>query len=105
MFPRRTFALTPATPAPIRRGKSGRLRIPSSALALQIRSSFRPIARWLPDTAGWRHLTELTSAGRDNDLDLKNLVVWAKDNAGMAKELGVDLLAGQKGKIEDVLSP
>ncbi len=31
----------------------------------------------------WRHLTELTSAGRDNDLDLKNLVVWAKDNAGM----------------------
>lgn len=31
----------------------------------------------------WRHLTELTTAGRDNDLDLKNLVVWAKDNAGM----------------------
>src|SRR6266403_1943979 len=31
----------------------------------------------------WRHLTELTPAGRDNDLDLKNLVVWAKDNAGM----------------------
>jgi DNA modification methylase len=31
----------------------------------------------------WRHLTELTTAGRDNDLDLKNLVVWTKDNAGM----------------------
>ena len=24
----------------------------------------------------WRHLTELTTAGRDNDLSLKNLVVW-----------------------------
>jgi DNA modification methylase len=31
----------------------------------------------------WRHLTELTTAGRDNDLMLKNLVVWSKDNAGM----------------------
>ena len=31
----------------------------------------------------WRHLFELTCAGRQNDLDLKNLVVWAKDNAGM----------------------
>jgi DNA modification methylase len=31
----------------------------------------------------WRHLFELTCAGRDNDLKLKNLVVWAKDNAGM----------------------
>src|SRR6266403_2526585 len=31
----------------------------------------------------WRHLTELTMAGRDNDLSLKNLVVWSKDNAGM----------------------
>jgi hypothetical protein len=24
----------------------------------------------------WRHLTELTGAGRENELDLKNLVVW-----------------------------
>lgn len=31
----------------------------------------------------WRHLTELTTAGRENDLLLKNLVVWSKDNAGM----------------------
>jgi DNA modification methylase len=31
----------------------------------------------------WRHLTELTTAGRENDLSLKNLVVWSKDNAGM----------------------
>jgi DNA modification methylase len=31
----------------------------------------------------WRHLTELTTAGRANDLSLKNLVVWSKDNAGM----------------------
>jgi hypothetical protein len=31
----------------------------------------------------WRHLFELTIAGRDNGLELKNLIVWAKDNAGM----------------------
>jgi DNA modification methylase len=31
----------------------------------------------------WRHLYELTTAGRRNGLALKNLVVWAKDNAGM----------------------
>jgi DNA modification methylase len=31
----------------------------------------------------WRHLFELTCAGRAQDLALKNLVVWAKDNAGM----------------------
>jgi DNA modification methylase len=31
----------------------------------------------------WRHLTELSSAGQQNDLELKNLVVWSKDNAGM----------------------
>jgi DNA modification methylase len=31
----------------------------------------------------WRHLFELTCAGREHDLALKNLVIWAKDNAGM----------------------
>jgi DNA modification methylase len=31
----------------------------------------------------WRHLFELTCAGREQGLTLKNLVVWAKDNAGM----------------------
>ncbi|WP_425905516.1 site-specific DNA-methyltransferase [Nitrobacter sp. TKz-YC02] len=31
----------------------------------------------------WRHLFELTVAGRENNLELKNLIVWAKDNAGM----------------------
>jgi len=31
----------------------------------------------------WRHLFELTVAGRDTGLTLKNLIVWAKDNAGM----------------------
>jgi DNA modification methylase len=31
----------------------------------------------------WRHLFELTVAGRNNGLELKNLIVWAKDNAGM----------------------
>src|SRR5258708_13752397 len=30
-----------------------------------------------------RHLTELTTAGRQNDLSLKNLLVCAKDNAAM----------------------
>src|SRR6202790_5404690 len=31
----------------------------------------------------WRHLFELTVGGRDNGLELKNLIVWAKDIAGM----------------------
>jgi DNA modification methylase len=31
----------------------------------------------------WRHLFELITAGRATGLTLKNLVVWAKDNAGM----------------------
>lgn len=31
----------------------------------------------------WRHLFELTCAGREQGLTFKNLIVWAKDNAGM----------------------
>jgi DNA modification methylase len=31
----------------------------------------------------WRHLDELLAAGRDAYGELKNLVVWVKDNAGM----------------------
>jgi len=31
----------------------------------------------------WRHLFELTCAGRKQGLVAKNLIVWAKDNAGM----------------------
>jgi DNA modification methylase len=31
----------------------------------------------------WRNLFELSVAGRNNDLELKNLIVWSKDNAGM----------------------
>jgi DNA modification methylase len=31
----------------------------------------------------WRHLFELTCAAREHELALKNLIVWAKDNAGM----------------------
>jgi DNA modification methylase len=31
----------------------------------------------------WRHLFELTCAGREQGLTAKNLIVWAKDNAGM----------------------
>ena len=31
----------------------------------------------------WRHVVELMSAAARADLELKNLVVWRKDNAGM----------------------
>jgi DNA modification methylase len=31
----------------------------------------------------WQHLMEMLIAGRENELELKNLVVWSKDNAGM----------------------
>jgi DNA modification methylase len=31
----------------------------------------------------WRHMTELLTAGREVYSELKNLCVWAKDNAGM----------------------
>ena len=31
----------------------------------------------------WRHMSELLAAGREVDLELQNLCVWAKDNAGM----------------------
>jgi DNA modification methylase len=31
----------------------------------------------------WQHLMEMLTAGRENELELKNLVVWSKDNAGM----------------------
>jgi DNA modification methylase len=31
----------------------------------------------------WRHLFELTCAGREQGLVAKNLIVWTKDNAGM----------------------
>jgi DNA modification methylase len=31
----------------------------------------------------WRHLTEVLAAGANLSLELKNLCVWAKDNAGM----------------------
>jgi hypothetical protein len=31
----------------------------------------------------WRHMNELLAAGREAYSELKNLCVWAKDNAGM----------------------
>jgi DNA modification methylase len=31
----------------------------------------------------WRHAAEMLDAGRATGLDLKNILVWAKDNAGM----------------------
>jgi len=35
------------------------------------------------DCMDWRHLTEITTAGRAAYSELKNLVVWNKDNGGM----------------------
>lgn len=31
----------------------------------------------------WRHMAEILSAGKDTFSELKNLIVWAKDNGGM----------------------
>jgi hypothetical protein len=33
----------------------------------------------------WRHLQEVMAAGRANFTELKNLIVWAKDNGAMAR--------------------
>jgi hypothetical protein len=35
----------------------------------------------------WRHLTEITAASSDIFTELKNVVVWAKTNAGQGKLL------------------
>ena len=56
----------------------------------------------------WRHTWELTSAARNTGLELKNLVVWRKDNAGMGSmyrsqhELIFVLKSGQRGHINNV---
>jgi len=56
----------------------------------------------------WRHIWELTSAARNTRLDLKNLVVWRKDNAGMGSmyrsqhELVFVLKSGQASHINNV---
>ncbi len=56
----------------------------------------------------WRHTWELTSAARNTGLELKNLVVWRKDNAGMGSmyrsqhELVFVLKSGQASHINNV---
>jgi len=36
----------------------------------------------------WRHLQEMAAAGQEAHLELKNLIVWAKDNGGMGASTG-----------------
>src|SRR6185369_7604660 len=56
----------------------------------------------------WRHVWEMTSAARHLGLELKNLVVWRKDNAGMGSlyrsqhELLFVLKSGQRAHINNV---
>jgi DNA modification methylase len=79
-----------------------------------LEEALRPLARMSADGAllfvcmDWRHMFELTSASRRLDLDLKNLVVWRKDNAGMGSlyrsqhELIFVMKSGQKPHINNV---
>lgn len=56
----------------------------------------------------WRHAWELTSAARSVGAEMKNLVVWRKDNAGMGSlyrsqhELVFVLKSGQRSHINNV---
>ncbi|MFG1285347.1 DNA methyltransferase, partial [Xanthobacter autotrophicus] len=51
-------------------------------------SAFRHMAAWSEDGSihfvcmDWRHMVEINVAGREVFSELKNLIVWAKDNAG-----------------------
>lgn len=79
-----------------------------------LEEALRPLARMSADGAllfvcmDWRHTFELTSAARRLELDLKNLVVWRKDNAGMGSlyrsqhELIFVMKSGQKPHINNV---
>ncbi len=79
-----------------------------------LEEALRPLARMSADGAllfvcmDWRHTFELTAASRRLDLDLKNLVVWRKDNAGMGSlyrsqhELIFVMKSGQKPHINNV---
>lgn len=59
------------------------------AFAAFLTSAFRPMAAWSEDGSihficmDWRHMEEISAAGRAVFRELKNLIVWAKDNAGM----------------------
>lgn len=52
-------------------------------------AAFERIARWSSDGSihficmDWRHVDEISHAGRQVYSELKNLIVWVKDNAGM----------------------
>ena len=52
-------------------------------------STFQRMATWSEDGSihfvcmDWRHMDEISAAGRAVFSELKNLIVWAKDNAGM----------------------
>jgi DNA modification methylase len=52
-------------------------------------SAFRHMAAWSEDGSihfvcmDWRHMVEISMAGGEVFSELKNLIVWAKDNAGM----------------------
>lgn len=54
-----------------------------------LRSAFQRLADWSCDGSihfvcmDWRHLDEISAAGRQVYAELKNLIVWVKDNAGM----------------------
>jgi DNA modification methylase len=79
-----------------------------------LEEALRPLARMSVDGAllfvcmDWRHTFELTAASRRLDLELKNLVVWRKDNAGMGSlyrsqhELIFVMKSGQKPHINNV---
>ncbi|XSG81087.1 MAG: site-specific DNA-methyltransferase [Methyloligella sp. ZOD6] len=52
-------------------------------------STFRRLVAWSADGSihyicmDWRHLDEISAAGQETYSELKNLIVWVKDNAGM----------------------
>jgi DNA modification methylase len=52
-------------------------------------SAFRRLVAWSADGSihficmDWRHLDEISAAGQETYSELKNLIVWVKDNAGM----------------------
>lgn len=60
-----------------------------AAFANFLQSSFQRLSAWSCDGSihficmDWRHLDEISLAGRSVYGDLKNLIVWVKDNGGM----------------------
>ncbi len=59
------------------------------AFAGFLASAFSQMAEWSADGSihficmDWRHVDEISAAGREIYSELKNLIVWVKDNAGM----------------------